>query len=52
VFSSISSQQGEGGDCTPLLNSWDAPSGVLYPSLGPLVEEGCGAVGMGPEEGH
>ena len=45
-------QQGEGGDCSPLLCLCVAPSGVLCPSLRPPVQEGCQAVGMGLEEGH
>ena len=42
-------QQGGGGDCPPLLDSCEAPSGVLSPGLGPPVH---GALGAGPEESH
>ena len=40
-------QQGEGGDCAPLLSSCEAPSGVLRSGLGTPAQEGHGA---GPKE--
>lgn len=35
----------------PLLCPREALYGVLYPSPGTLAQEGCGAVGVGAEEG-
>jgi len=45
-------QQGEGGDCLPLLSSCEAASGLLHPGLRLPAQERCRALGMGPEEDH
>jgi len=46
------SQQGQGGNYPPLFCPWEAASRIIHPSLGPLAQEGCGAVGAGPEAGQ
>ena len=42
----------EGGDFSPLLCPCVASSGVLCSSLGPPIQERCGAFGEDPGEGH
>jgi len=36
----------------PLCSALMRPHEDLCPGLQPTAQEGCGAVGMGPEEGH
>jgi len=43
------SHQGDRGDCSPLLCPHEAPFGVLHSVLD---EEGCGTVGLAPEEDY
>ena len=45
-------QQVKGGYCAPLLHSGETPPAVLRPALEPSAQEGHGAVGVGPKEGH
>jgi len=45
-------QQGEGGDCQPLLCLREAPSEVLGPGLGPPTQERCEDAGGVPEGDH
>jgi len=45
-------QQVKGGDSASLLHSGETPPGVLRPALEPSAQEGHGAVGADPEEGH
>ena len=45
-------QQVEAGDSAPLLQSGETSLRLLHPALEPSIQEGYGAVGVGPEEGH
>jgi len=45
-------QHVKAGDSAPLLCSGETPPGVLCPALEPSTEDGCGPVGVGPEERH
>ena len=44
------SQQGEEGDCFALLCPSEAPSELPSPGLGATSQEGCGTVGINPED--
>jgi len=52
ILGCIKSQQNEGGDSAPLLQSAETPSGVQRPALEPSAQESHGPVGVIPEEGH
>jgi len=45
-------QQVKEGDPAPLLLSDETLPGLLHPALKPPTQEGHGAIGVGPEEGH
>lgn len=45
-------QQIKGGDCTPLLYTFEAPLDLLHPGIGPPEQGRCRAVAAGPEVGH
>ena len=45
-------QQIKRGDSAPLLHSGETPLGVLCPALELPAQEGHGAIGVGPGEGH
>ena len=45
-------QQGEGGDCPPLLRPFENTSGELLPGMVSPLQEASGAVGVSPEKDH
>ena len=46
--SKVGWQQGEGGNCPPLLSPSETPSGVLHSGMGIPALERCAAAGVGP----
>lgn len=45
-------QQVQGGDSSPLVTSHESSPEVLHPALESSMQERCGFVGLGPEDGR